>query len=91
MRGYADFKFYKMKEIKKLLKKAENAKAKMDGACGEIANSLQPFFTSEISVDFQPSDGFVVIWEDGAFTAPNNLPVEEVLSAIKKDPLFFSA
>jgi hypothetical protein len=89
--GLCGFKTYKMKDIKKLLKQAENAKGRMDGACGQIASILQPFFKAEITVDFQPGDGFVVIWEDGAFTAPNNLPVEEVLLAIKTDKICFSS
>lgn len=85
------FKTYKMKDIKKLLKQAENAKVLMDGACGQIASILQPFFKAEISVDFQPGDGFVVIWEDGCFSAPNNRPVEDVVIDIKNDPLCFLA
>lgn len=78
-------------EIKKLLKRAEKARLKMDTACGQIAIILQPFFNQEISVDFQPSDGFVVVWEDGVFNAPNNYTVQRVIDLIKKDPHCFSA
>ena len=90
-RGYADSKIYKMKDIRKFLKIASKAKGQMDSACGNIASILQPFFKAEISVDFQPGDGFVVIWEDGCFSALNNRAVEDVVGQIKDDPLFFSA
>ena len=63
----------------------------MDSACGNIASILQPFFKAEISVDFQPGDGFVVIWEDSCFSAPNNKPVQDVVEKINEDPLFYSA
>ncbi len=62
----------------------------MDSACGNIARILQPFFKEEISVDFQPGDGFVVVWEDDVFRAPNNKTVEDVVLQIKGDPLCFS-
>ena len=78
-----------MKDISKLLKDAEKAKSRMDGACGQIASILQPFFTEEISVDFQPGDGFVVIWEDGSEKAPNNVPVQDAVSKIKTDKFSF--
>lgn len=80
-----------MKEIQKFLKIAHTAKGQMDSACGNISRILQPFFNAEISVDFQPGDGFVVIWEDGCFSAPNNKTVEDVILQINDDPLCFSA
>ena len=79
-----------MKNINKLLKKADAGRATMESACGQIASTLQPFFSDEISVDFQPGDGFVVIWENesGKF-APHNIPVGDVISKIKKDRFAF--
>jgi hypothetical protein len=79
-----------MKNINKLLKDAEKARSKMESACGQIASNLQPFFDEEISVDFQPGDGFVVIWEnESKHFAPHNIPVEDVVNKIKKDILAF--
>ena len=78
-----------MSNINKLLNDAERARCKMESACGKIASVLQPFFPEEISVDFQPGDGFVVIWEDGAFAAPNNVPVMDALNKIKVDKFAF--
>lgn len=80
-----------MKDIFKFLKIAIKAKGQMDSACGNIASILQPFFKEEISVDFQPGDGFVVIWEDGVFAAPHNLPVDDAVRAIQKDHVLFLA
>lgn len=74
-----------MKNISNLLKKAEKGRSQMDGACGQIARILQPFFAEEISVDFQPGDGFVVICEDGFAAAPNNLPVDDAVRIIQND------
>ena len=73
------------KDIKRLLNRAITLEGKMKGCCGAMADSLQPYFPSEISVDYQPGDGFCVIWEDGQCGAPNNVPVLEVLENIKKD------
>ena len=77
------------KRLAALLKMAQAKQAKLDGICGAMAIELQPFFTHEISVDFQPGDGFCVIWEDGVFDAPNNIPVSDAIKSIVKDAKAF--
>jgi len=77
------------KEVKRLLDAAIRLEGKMKATCGAIAEILQPYFVNEISVDYQPGDGFCVIWEDGQYKAPNNVPVREVLENIKKDETFY--
>lgn len=80
------------KQIRRHLARAEKALGEMESRCGAIAAMLQPHFKHEISVDFQPGDGFVVIWEDEAKLteqAPNNVPVMDAVAAIKKDSSHF--
>lgn len=76
-------------KIKKLLKQAIDLNGILHSICGEIATELQPFFSNEIGVDFQPSDGFVVVWEDGSHKAPNNERVLDVIANIERDILCY--
>ena len=75
--------------LKNNCKKAEN---KLDSAVGALAKELQPYFKDEISVFYQPSDGFVVLVLNDTPTyeeAPPNLPIDEVFKTINKDPKFY--
>jgi hypothetical protein len=77
------------KEVKRLLNVAIRLEGKMKATCGAMADNLQPYFVSEISVDYQPGNGFCVIWEDDQYKAPNNVPVKEVLENMKKDETLY--
>ena len=77
------------RKIKGKLKKAHTGLGILNSACGSIAEELQPFFGHEISVEFQPSDGFVVIWEANDGCAPHNVPVMDAVEKIKNNPNTF--
>ena len=50
-------------EFKKLLSNAHKAEAKLNTACSNLEKFFEPFFPGEISVLYQPSDGFVVLYD----------------------------
>jgi hypothetical protein len=78
-----------MKKVKALLKKAISYEGKMQVTAGELALEFQPFFPVEISVEYQPGDGFVIVGENAAHKAPFNIPVLDAFENIKKNHKFY--
>lgn len=78
----------KYEALKKICNRAEN---NLTAATDRLAMEMQPYFKSEITVFYQPSDGFVVLPldTDTAGRAPSNLGIDEVFETICKDPEFY--
>ena len=53
----------KKTEFKKLIAKAQKAEGKLNTACSNLETFFEPFFPGQISVFYQPSDGFVVLYD----------------------------
>jgi len=67
----------------KLLK----AKIALEDAVWELTEQVQPFFPDEITLLYQPSDGFVFIREqDSCQDAVLNICMDEVFDNISKNP-----
>lgn len=71
--------------INRKLASAHKALEAMQNHCEIIAKELQPYFEEEISVFWQPSDGFVVIQETEECNAPSNYSVNQVIEELKND------
>jgi len=63
------------------LRRARKAERELHTQCSILTEMLQPFFSEEISVLFQPSDGIVVLHDD----ANLNTQIEEVFNEITND------
>ena len=74
--------------LKKRCQKAEN---ELNSATERMALEMQPYFKSEITVFYQPSDGFVILVLDTDVTskAPSNLGIDEVFETITENPKFY--
>ena len=77
-------------EFKKLLSKAQKAEGKLNTACSNLETFFEPFFPGEISVLYQPSDGFVVLYDIEKSVmckdADKNEGVREVFENISLNP-----
>ena len=64
------------KKLKRLESQASDRLDRLESKCSDMAIMFQPFFDCEISVFYQHSDGFVVMWEennDNVFDAMRNI------------------
>lgn len=77
-------------EFKKLLSKAHKAESKLNAACSDLETFFSPYFPGEISVLYQPSDGFVVLYDIEKSVMENeadkNEGVMEVFENILQNP-----
>lgn len=79
-----------MKNILKKLILANKYQQKVDSLCNEMADELQEFFLEDITVDYNPSDGFVVVYDEyNGDGAPLNIRVSEVALNISSDKLYY--
>ena len=79
----------KASKIKASLVAAKKAMDKMNSHCYLIEKELQEYFKSEVTVFWQPSDGFVILQDEGASKAPRNYSVEEVLTNLAIDKKYY--
>jgi hypothetical protein len=79
------------KKYEILKKRCNIAESDLNTATGRMEAEMQPFFKSEITVLFQPSDGFVVLVldTDSIGNAPSNLGIDEVFKTISENPKFY--
>ena len=71
-------------KIDKKLKQANKARLIMDVTLEGIASTLQPFFSVDISILWQPSDGFVIVSEYDNRDSPKNIPIDHSILELKK-------
>lgn len=72
------------------LKRAYRCEANLKNACADLEIMFQPYFSDEISVLFQPSDGFVILHDTdidmGQERGNKNTGVEEAFEYIQENP-----
>lgn len=73
-----------MKKIKTLNKQAEKHQNKIEEIKGKLREALQPYFTDEIFIDFNPSDWFFVGMDNEDLP---NTPILEVIEDIESGKL----
>ncbi|MHA1382003.1 MAG: hypothetical protein ACTSRG_26830 [Candidatus Helarchaeota archaeon] len=78
-----------IKKLRKLESIAQTAENDLHSKCADIAMFLAPMVDFEISVGFQPSDGFVVIFEKNVFDAMVNEGLEEFYNNVTKDRNYY--
>jgi len=65
-----------MTKLEQLLNRANKAEIRLDNCCGAIAKEIQKKIPwQEVTCNFQPSDGFVIMVDLGNY-APENIPVQ---------------
>tara|TARA_R110000744_G_scaffold375669_1_gene489305 strand:+ start:567 stop:827 length:261 start_codon:yes stop_codon:yes gene_type:complete len=74
-------------EFTRALKRATLAESKLHLACSDMAIFFQPYFKCEISVLYQESDGFVILYNTDTNDNQSYLndPVEMALKNIQED------
>jgi hypothetical protein len=77
------------KIFKKLLKQVEKTKISFDCSCSKMTNFFQPYFKDEIYVDFQPSDGFVIVVGFSGSNELSNVETSHALKEIEIDPEYY--
>ena len=78
------------KKFSAALKKAQKCESMLKHACSDLEFIFQPYFSDEISVLYQPADGFVILhdtdmacgWECGN----KNTGVKEAFECIQENP-----
>ena len=66
-----------MTQLEQLLQRAQNAEIRLSAICGEIAAFVQKKidWDNDISCEYQPSDGFVIVCADPDDGDSMNVPV----------------
>ena len=66
-----------MTKLETLLNKAQNAELRLNSCCGEIAALVQTKidWDHDISCEYQPSDGFVIVCNDPETGDTLNVPL----------------
>lgn len=74
-----------MTKLEKLLERAQNAENRLTSACEAIAAEVQKKidWDSNISCQFQPSDGFVIVIDIPGDIAPLNQPLSYFIDTWK--------
>ena len=79
--------------FEKQLKKAYIAESKLNAECAGLELLFRPYFTDEITVLYQPSDGFVILHDIdipmGEMNGYKNTGVIEAFDYISKNPKHF--
>ena len=70
-------------KFKEALSIANKGESILNAGCGLLEEMFQLYFDVEISVEYQPSDGFVIVHEVDGF--PLNEPVKTAFEAIDND------
>lgn len=74
-----------MTKLEQLVQRAQNAENKLNAACEAIAAEVQKKieWDTNISCEYQPSDGFVIVIDDPNSNAPLNQPLSYFIDTWK--------
>ena len=75
--------------FKNLLNKTYEKKQEFESSINDLEVFFKPYFKAQITIQFQPSDGFVIVVEFKDDNNAWNLNVKEVLENIEMDQNYY--